>query len=81
VGEDVFADWKTQRFIIAGGYAEKYLDQYPNGHLIVLTDFKFWTEHAEELVAWCKQHACQVEGMTVTVPDDKKLTLFALKWS
>lgn len=78
VGEDIFADWKKQRFIVADGYA--YLDQYPNGHLIILTDFKFWTEHIEELVEWCEQYNVKHSGMTLELPNDELLTIFSLRW-
>ena len=81
MGEDIFADWKTQRFIVADGYAKKYLDQYPNGHLIVLTDFKFWTEHLEDLEEWCDRHDVTHSGMTLEIPNDKLLTIFSLRWA
>ena len=83
MGEDIFADWKKQRFIVADDYAERYLrylDQYPNGHLIVLTDFKFWTEHIEDLAEWCEQYNVKHSGMTLELSSDELLTIFSLRW-
>ena len=47
---------------------------------VFLTDYRFWTEHRQELEAWCREHGAQQRGMTVTM-DQAALTLFALRWS
>jgi hypothetical protein len=81
MGEDIFADWKKQRFIVGDGYAKQYLDLFPNGHLIILTDFKFWTEYLEDLEEWCEQYGVKHSGMTLEIPSDKLLTMFSLRWA
>lgn len=77
MGKDILEDWKRNRFILA----PKDLTETEN-HLIVLTDIKYWTEHADALVEWCEHNPkAQTQGMTVEISDDKTLTHFILKWS
>ena len=77
MGKDILEDWKRNRFILAS----KDLTETKN-HLIVLTDIKYWAEHADALVEWCKHNPkAQTQGMTVEISDDKTLTHFILKWS
>lgn len=75
--QDIFADWKNQRFIIAPDYL---LDDAAE-NLIILTDYKFWSLHADELVAWCKQNNCTTQGMTVVPRSKQALTAFCLRWA
>lgn len=76
--KDIFEDWKQNRFILV----PKDLSETSNHHLIVLTDIKYWAEHADALVEWCKSNPkTQTQGMTVEISDDKTLTHFILKWS
>jgi len=82
--EDIFADWKTSRFIIADNFAKEYLNaEEVDGTLVVLTDFKFWgQEHiADQLVQWCSDHNCCTQGATVEINCAQSLTAFMLKWS
>lgn len=65
------------RFFYTKNYNLKFLGQT----LIFLTDYKFWTDHEQELFEWCKLHSCTFSGMTVGVPDEQTLSLFVLKWS
>ena len=82
--EDIFADWKTSRFIIADDFAKEYLNaQDVEVTLIVLTDIKFWgQEHvADQLVQWCIDHNCCIQGATVEIDCAQSLTAFLLRWS
>ena len=49
-------------------------------NLIILADYKFWSDHTDELVKWCEENNATQAGMTVTC-DDVSLTAFALRWS
>jgi hypothetical protein len=83
-GEDIFADWKTSRFIIADDFAKEYLNaQDVEVTLIVLTDIKFWgQEHvADQLVQWCIDHNCRTQGATVEIDCAQSLTAFMLRWT
>jgi hypothetical protein len=77
VSEDIFAEWKRQRFIVA----KKYLVLYPSGHLMILTDVNYWSENYQSLIEWCDRYGAEHAGMTVTVPSDELLTIFLLRWS
>ena len=78
MNQDVIADWKTNRFIIA----DSVLHEDP-GHLLILTDYNFWgtEETSDKLLAWCSRNKCKMQGMTLILPTDKLLTLFILEWS
>ena len=78
MNEDILADWKINRFIIA----DSVLHEDP-GHLIILTDYKFWgaEETVDKLLAWCFKNKCKMQGMTLILPTDKLLTMFILEWS
>ena len=76
MADDIFADWKLNRFIVA----ESALHD-DEGHLIVLSDFAFWTLEIDNLIEWCYNNKCKQEGMTVLIPTDKTLTMFILRWS
>ena len=76
MADDIFADWKTNRFIVAGQMLHEYDD-----HIVVLTDFIFWTYEIDNLIEWCNNNKCTQEGMTVRIPTDKLLTMFILRWS
>jgi hypothetical protein len=77
MSNDILADWKTNRFIVA----ESVLHDFENEHLIVLSDYKFWTLEIDNLIEWCNNNDCSQEGMTVRIPTDKLLTMFILRWS
>lgn len=74
---DVFADWKQNRFIVA---PTKLID-FEGAHLIILTDYTYWSEHYSQLEAWCHDHDCESRGMTVAIPNDVVLTAFYLRWA
>ena len=74
---DILKDWKKNRFILA----PNHLTETAN-HVIILTDIKYWAEHADELKEWCEHtQGAYTQGMTVEISDDKTLTHFILKWS
>lgn len=78
MSEDIFADWKKNRFILV----DSSLFWDTKKHLIVLTDIKYWAEHADEFAEWCERtQGVFAHGMTVEISDDKTLTHFILKWS
>jgi hypothetical protein len=47
----------------------------------MLSDIGFWSENYEELQQWCQDNGATAAGMTVSIPDEKTLTAFCLKWS
>jgi hypothetical protein len=49
--------------------------------IVMLSDIRFWTKNYDALDVWCSQHNSKVMGMTVELPDEKTLTVFALRWS
>jgi hypothetical protein len=75
---DIFSHWKTNRFIVADPNILE-LDEI----LIVLTDYKFWAQQhiADQLLTWCKEYECEMQGMTVLIPNKKTLTVFMLRWA
>jgi hypothetical protein len=50
-------------------------------HLIVLTDYRYWAQHTDELAAWCQARDSVTQGMTVVIKDEATLTEFVLRWS
>ena len=74
--EDIFVDWKKNRFIIA-----PFEIMHNNDHIVVLTDIAFWSNKSDELISWCNQYNCTMQGMTVNIPTDDLLTVFCLQWS
>lgn len=76
MSEDILADWKTNKFIVAPAELSDC------GHvLIVLTDIKYWAKHADELAIWCEENYMETKGMTVTMDSPDKLMLFLLRWT
>ena len=73
---DIFEDWKKSRFIIA---PRELVDDGVN--LIVLSDYKYWADHIDELTKWCGERDAEVQGMTVAIHGDATLTEFLLRWS
>lgn len=66
--------WKNSRFVITPVKLDAEL-------YVVLSDFRFWADHIDELAEWCKDRNCEVTGMVVTFHDDITLTEFVLRWS
>jgi len=73
---DILADWKKNKFIVA----PSSLTDHPYS-MILLTDIKYWAEHADDLKVWCDDNQIGTKGMTVTTDTEEKLLLFLLKWS
>ena len=65
-------------FIVADTYVSQ---SFGVPHIVMMSNLSFWLPRVDELQTWCKEHNCRIEGMTVSVPDEHTLTLFALKWS
>ena len=77
--EDIFADWKKQRFIVV---ESAIAHDNATAHMVVLTDIHFWADHAEELEAWCDSNPGAYQmGMTVAFDSHALLLLFTLRWS
>jgi hypothetical protein len=77
--EDIFSEWKKQRFIVV---ESAIAHDNAVSHLIVLTDIYFWTDHADALDAWCADHPGAVQmGMTVGFDNQELLLMFILRWS
>lgn len=77
--EDIFSDWKKQRFIVV---EPAIAHDNAVDHMVLLTDIYFWSEHAEELDAWCADHPGALQmGMTVSFDSHALLLLFTLRWS
>jgi hypothetical protein len=72
---DIFAHWKEQRFIIAPD------DLVDNEKLVILTDYNYWADNTDDLIAWCQERNVVTQGMTVVFPDDVSLMEFVLRWS
>lgn len=75
---DLFHEWKKQRFVVV---PPTLLDGIPFGPVVLMCDFKFWSENADECAEWCQQHQCRIKGMTIEMPNEETLTLFSLRWS
>ena len=74
---DIFADWKTNRFVVAG----PELHEFPGCHMIIMTDFSYWSFYSDDCIAWCFENNCTIQGMTILIPSDELLTAFYLRWS
>lgn len=73
--DDIFDSWKKERFIVAN------INDLYEGTIVVLSDVRYWTDHYDELEAWCAEYGCKVKGMTVEVPTEDLLLLFNLRWA
>jgi len=49
--------------------------------MIVLSDYRYWAEHEQELRLWCDKHHASFTGMLVCFNDKRTLTAFLLRWS
>jgi hypothetical protein len=77
--EDIFADWKQQRFIVVD---REIAHDNNTAYMVVLTDIKFWCNHEAALDAWCVDHPGAYQmGMTVAFDTRDLLLLFTLRWS
>jgi hypothetical protein len=73
---DIMQDWKDRRFVVADralGFEDT---------VVVLTDYRYWANHVDELIEWCRATpGITNEGMTVVCQTEQSLTLFLLRWS
>ena len=75
MSDDIFHSWKENRFIIAPA------EIVDNEKLVILTDYNYWADHTDELIAWCNERNVVTQGMTVVFPDDVSLMEFVLRWA
>lgn len=74
--DDIFEDWKNRRWVVAPGWSHN-----EDKIVVVLTDFQYWTIHAEEMLEWCTNNGAVSKGMTIDLENEDMLTLFTLRWS
>ena len=72
---DIMAEFKNKKFAIVDA------DLGFESPMVVLSDLLYWTGKWDEVQSWCNEHACKIDGTVVTMPDEKTLMLFCLKWS
>ena len=66
------------RFVVADSEVSKELGV---PFIVVLSDFTYWSEHADELQTWCDNNNASIVGTTLNIYNEKTLTAFCLKWS
>lgn len=71
--EDILESWKNSKFVMVD-----FMDVYCT---VILTDLDYWITNWDDLIEWGNKNNCTVQGMTVTIPDEKTQMLFALRWS
>lgn len=76
MSQDVFAEWKKQRFISVD---PDLVDSA--ALLVILTDISFWITNSAQLKEWCDMHGAVITGMGVEFKTKQDLTLFTLRWS
>ena len=77
---DIMQEFKDRKFVVTPSYISKGLPEPVYGHLVVMTDFTFWHDNFDALLAWANDNNCEVKGMTIDIPNDETLTLFCLRW-
>ena len=77
MANDVMAEFKHSRFVVAPAH----LLENPGEHVVILSDFRYWNDHYDELESWVKQHGGYIKGMGLTLPNAHTLTAFCLRWS
>lgn len=71
------AEFKTRRFVVSPAD----LLEKPGEHVVILSDFRYWNDHYDELKAWVEQNNSFIQGMGLILPDAQTLTAFCLRWS
>lgn len=66
------------RFVV---YDDNFLADSNCKYTVLLIKLDFWSKNIDELFDWLVEHNCTKEGMTVNIPDDERMMLFALRWS
>lgn len=74
--DDIFASWRDKKFVVVD---KEVTDT--RGHVVVLSDFVYWSDHMNELTSWCNTNGGEIEGMIVYFEQDNDLTAFILRWS
>lgn len=68
----------NSKFIV---YDDSYLSESDCKYTVLLSHLEFWVKHIDELQVWLQEHDCAKQGMTINIPDDERMVLFALRWS
>jgi hypothetical protein len=66
----------NMKFIVQENNVDVYFK-----HFVLLCDVVYWNKNYEDLMNWCYYNDSELLGMTVNIPDDKRLFLFILRWS
>lgn len=74
--DDIIADFKTNKFVIA----DEYMGY--GSVTVVLTDLNFWTKFATELQQWISNctPTADMFGFTIDFKNQEDLLLFVLRW-
>jgi len=75
---DILGRIGNSRFVV---YDEDFLADSNCKYTVLLIKLDFWSKNIVELFDWLAEHNCTKEGMTVNIPDDDRMMLFALRWS
>lgn len=76
---DIFHDWKRNRFVLAPKFAYDTADTNIE-QMVILTNVAFWVGEMDNLISWCRENGCRIQGMTVEIPTEELLTVFCLRW-
>ena len=68
----------NSKFIV---YDDSYLSENDCKYTVLLSHLEFWVKNIDELQDWLEEYDCVKQGMTVNIPDDDRMVLFALRWS
>ena len=79
MGEDIFKEWRHQRFVVAP--RDIFGNADPFEYIIVLSDIEYWHKNWKTLEEWCKDNQSEILGMTVNIPNEKTLVMFILRWT
>lgn len=61
-----------------------YMDQFvyiEQTNSIILSDYKYWTNHEEQLKLWCSKHGAKFQGMLIQFANNSDITLFLLEFN
>jgi hypothetical protein len=77
-GKDILDRIGNCSFVV---YNDDYLSESDCKYTVLLIKLDFWSRNIVELWDWLTEHNCTKQGMTVNIPDDERMMLFALRWS
>lgn len=76
--KDILGRMGNARFVV---YDDDFLTESNCKYTVLLIKLDFWSKNIVELWDWLIEHNCTKQGMTVNIPDDERMMLFALRWS